>query len=646
MKAPADPKQPIKILAVDDNPAALYATTRILRSAGFEVTTATTGNAALAAASSTDLVVLDINLPDIDGFEVCRRLRATLETSRIPVLHLSATFVNASDFEIGLAVGADGFLTRPVEPAVLIASVRTLLFARRADNQRLGLDARLRTMFDLTPSGMAILDGDLLYETVNSAFCEIVGSAAAELVGKSIQETPGGGWDSVAKTLRQKDPWQGELTIQRRDGSVRHLEWRAALEPMGSSFIITATDVTGRVQHEVEREQLLTSERSARAEAERANRLKEEFLATLSHELRNPLNSILGWAHVLAQMKDLTPTMLTAVESIRRNGKLQASMISDLLDYAGITFGKLRVDLATIDPCVAVRGAIEIMQPSASAKGVLLQASIGAERLFVEGDAERLQQVVWNLLSNAIKFSPPGGTVWIAASEQDDFFHLTVKDAGAGIAAEFLPKVFDRFSQWDATTTRRQGGLGIGLAIAKQLVELHAGSIEAFSQGEGMGATFVLRLPLVKATPVSTPSDSQLLRTLGLSGARILLVEDDPDTRNMIHRILADAGAEVREAPDASSAEAYISQGGFNLLVSDIGMPDRDGCELLRGLRAGGFDGGKLPAIALTGFAQVGDRDRALAAGFQDYLTKPIAGEVLISRISKLLRSRRDKPTA
>jgi PAS domain S-box-containing protein len=634
-----DSKQPIRILAVDDNAAALYATSRILRSAGFEVATAATGNAALAAAPSMDLVVLDVNLPDMDGFEVCRRLRAMPETARIPVLHLSATFTQASDFDIGLAVGADGYLTRPVEPAVLIASVRTLLFARRADKQRLGLDSRLRTMFDLAPSGMAILNGDFVYERVNDAFCAIVGSTPAELLGKSVLETPGAGWEHLAGELRRNHRWQGELPLQRRDGSMRHIDWRAAREPMESSLFITATDVTARVLHETEREQLLASERLARAEAERANQLKEEFLATLSHELRNPLNSILGWAHILERTKDLTPTVLTAVESIKRNGKLQASMISDLLDYAGIAFGKLRLELAPVDPYASVRAAIQIMEPSATARSVMLQATFGNEPLVVEGDAERLQQVVWNLLSNAIKFSPKGGTVWIAASKQDEFFQLSVKDAGTGIAPEFLPKIFDRFSQGDGTTTRRQGGLGIGLAIAKQLVELQAGSIEAFSPGPGAGATFTLRLPLWKDVALPTVSDSQLLRTLDLSGKRILVVEDDADTRTMIRRILSDAGGTVIEAADANSAESLISHDDVDFLLSDIGMPDRDGYQLLRGLRASGYDARKLPALALTAFSQRGDRDRAFAAGFQDFLTKPVEGQVLLSRIVKMLRS-------
>jgi PAS domain S-box-containing protein len=642
MSVPNEGKQPIRILAVDDNAAALYATSRMLRSGGFEVHTATTGAAALAAAPGADLVVLDVNLPDMDGFEVCRRLRADPNTAAVPVLHLSATFTQAADFDIGLAAGADGYLTRPVEPAVLIAAVRTLLFARRADAQRLGLDSHLRTMFDLSPSGMAIFDSSLHYERVNAAYCSIVGSTSEQLLGKPLSETPGRGWEEIAARLRENQRWQGEHPIRRPDGSIRHLDWRVARESPDAWHFVTATDVTERVRNESEREKLLASERWARAEAERANHLKEEFLATLSHELRNPLNAILGWASVLSQTKDLPPSVSTAIEAIQRNGKLQANMIGDLLDYAGITFGKLRLLLAPVDPYPSVKAAVEIMKPAAAASGIEMQTTFGPEPLTVEGDSDRLQQIVWNLVSNAIKFSQKGGTVWVAASKQGDFFQLAVKDSGKGISEEFLPRVFDRFSQADATTTRRQGGLGIGLAIVKQLVQIQGGSIEAFSKGEGKGATFVLRLPLSKGEASPGTSESQRLRAHNLSGAKILLVEDDVDARELIRRILCEVGAEVAEVGDAKAAETHIAASATNFLISDIGMPDRDGYQLIRALRSHGYDAERLPAIALTAFAQMEDRERALAAGFQDHLTKPIEGQVLVARVARLLRRVRE----
>lgn len=640
----SDIEKPIRILAVDDDAAALYATSRVLRSANFEVITAATGTAALeaAAVAAIDLIVLDINLPDIDGFEVCRRLRALPRTAHLPVLHLSATFTQAADLAIGLDAGADSYLTRPVEPAVLIATVRTLLFARRADALRMTLDARLRAMFELSPSGMAVLDAELKYENVNPAYCALIGCSAEELLSRRIADSPGEGWKPLLENLGAQGNgarrWQRIAPLTRRDGSVRQVDWRIAGETFSGSYFITASDVTAQLQHETNREQLLASERRARAEAERANRMKEEFLATLSHELRNPLNAILGWAHVLCLTKDHPPKVMAAIEAIERNARLQANMIGDLLDYAGITFGKMRLVLAPVDPYAAVRAAIQVMQPLAMERSIDLQCSFGIEPLTVQGDAGRLQQIVWNLLSNAIKFSFEGGTVMVAASKQEDRFKLSIKDQGTGISAEFLPRIFERFSQADATATRQHSGLGIGMAIVKQLVELHEGSIEALSEGEGKGAEFVLQIPLVHQEKCLSTSDSQALRAMDLTGTVVLLVEDDDDTREFIGRLLTDLGAVVIEAADAQSALARVEEFAVDLLISDIGMPSVDGYELLRQLRARGYGSSSLPAIALTAFARQEDRERALAAGFQDHLAKPVEAQSLLARLLPVLK--------
>ncbi|HEX4387348.1 MAG TPA: response regulator [Steroidobacteraceae bacterium] len=639
------PESAIRILVVDDNPAALYATARVLRSAGFEVLTATTGNGALASAAGVDLVVLDVNLPDVDGFEVCRRLRAQPETARLPVLHLSATFTQAADLSVGLEAGADGYLTRPVEPPVLIATVRTLLFARRADSLRAGLDARLRAMFELAPTGMAILDARLQYESVNAAYCELVGCSAEALLRRPFAAGSGAGWGALmeraAARLAEEGRWQGEGSLTLPDGTQRNIDWRVARVTMTGAYFVIATDMTERLRQESEREQLLESERAARADAERGNRLKEEFLATLSHELRNPLNAILGWANVLAVTPNLSPKVAEAVEAIQRNGKLQASMIGDLLDYASTTFGKMRLVLAPLDPYPAVRAAIEVMRAAAQANGVELTARFAPERLQVQADAERLQQIVWNLLSNAIKFSRKGTAVTVSAGRRDGQFHLTVHDHGRGIDPEFLPRVFERFSQADGTTTRRHGGLGIGLALVKQLVQMHGGTIAAASEGEGKGATFTLELPLIETDAAGEPSESQRLSALDLSAAVVLLVEDDPDARELTRRILSDLGAKVVEASNARAALAAVQESGVNFFVSDIGMAEQDGYQLLRELRARGYDAARLPAIALTAFARAEDRDKALAAGFQDHLVKPVEPQVLVARIAALLPRRR-----
>ena len=634
--------RPIRILVVDDDSAALYATSRVLRSAGYEVTEAATGGAAVAAAARVDLVVLDVNLPDIDGFEVCRRLRARPETAQLPVLHLSATFTNSADFALGFEAGADGYLTRPVEPPVLIATVRTLLFARHADFIRRGLDAKLRTMFNLAPAAIAILDEGLRHESVNPAYCALTGYPAEELVGqpfRSCLSPEASEVDLIAAAQLPAGHPPQVSKFRRKDGSLAEIEWQIATEGISGVRIVVAADVTERAQAMRARESLLASERAARVEAERSNRLKEEFLATLSHELRNPLNAILGWATVLSRKPGLPEPVMHGLQAIERNSRIQAQMIADLLDYAGISFGKVRLVAETIDPYPVVRAALDVVYTAAEAARITIRASFAEESLRIDADASRLQQIVWNLLSNALKFSAEGGEVELAAGRSGDFFTLIVRDHGKGIEAEFLPRIFDRFSQQDATTTRSHGGLGLGMAIVKQLTELHGGAIQVFSAGQGLGATFTLRLPLSRSTPTPALSDSQALRALDLSDVVVLVVEDDGDARELTRRILTDAGARVVEASSAEAALACIASCRANVLISDIGMAQQDGYELLRRLRALGYGADVLPAIALTAFARMEDRTAALAAGFQDHVVKPLDPQTLILKVAALRRS-------
>jgi PAS domain S-box-containing protein len=632
---------PIRILAVDDNPAALYATARVLRSAGYEVIEATTGAAALAVAGDVDLVVLDVNLPDIDGFEVCRRLRARPDTAELPVLHLSATFVQSADFTLGFEAGADSYLTRPVEAPVLLATVRTLLFARNADVLRRGLDAKMRTMFHLAPVAIAILDPSLKYESVNPAYSRLTGYPAEELMGKPLDShlnMGGAGLHLPTADSGTTQPWTGSLQFKRKDGSIAEVEWQITKESYTGVSILVATDITDQVLARNARESLLASERAARSEAERSNRLKEEFLATLSHELRNPLNAILGWSTVLGRQQGLPPPVMQGLQAIERNSKIQAQMIADLLDYAGITFGKMRLIAESIDPYPVVRAAIDVVSSTAHAAGVQIRASFGDGPVWVEADTSRLQQIVWNLLSNAVKFTERGGIVKVSAARADDTFRLTVADNGRGIEADFLPRIFERFSQQEASTTRSHGGLGLGLAIVKQLTELHGGTIRAESAGKQRGATFTVTLPLCQEQPASNLSDSQSLRTMDFSGVIALVVEDDTDARLLTKRILNDVGATVVEAVSAEAALNCIGSSAANILISDIGMAHQDGYQLLRALRSRGYGPDRLPAIALTAFARDEDRSEALAAGFQDHLVKPLDPQTLLSRVALLRR--------
>jgi PAS domain S-box-containing protein len=623
-----------KILVVDDNPASLYSTVRILKAGGFDVIEAETGAAALAAAENEDigLMVLDINLPDIDGLEVCRRLHARSHTAYLPVIHLTATYVSNNDMTQGLSAGGDSYLTHPVDPPVLIATVRALLFARQADVLKRTTDARFRTIFELASSGIALLDPDLVYQDVNPEFCRLVGRECADIVGKRCVDLIAQGHEDLCRKLHEAlasgGRWEGTMPIARPDGSVAEVEWRIVAENGQGARIAIATNVT-------EREKLLESERAARTEAERSNRLKDEFLATLSHELRNPLNAMLGWASVLKR-KNVTPTMIEqGLDAIERNSRIQSHLIEDLLDFAGIRFGKMRVEMEVVCPARAVEAAVEVVTTQAQKKGVEVHLEVSDREVCVKADESRLQQVVWNLLSNAIKFTPQGGRIDVHAGVSSSHYEVAVSDTGRGIDPEFLPQIFERFSQQESGRGKSFAGLGIGLTIVKHLVDIHHGTIDVQSDGYGRGATFRVRLPLTDERPRDQPAADQSSR---LRKVRALVVEDDPDARALIVRILTDAGARVSDAPNAEAAMSQIRATEPDVLVSDIGMAQLDGYQLLRNLRASGFGPERLPAIALTAFSRTQDRADALAAGFQAHLTKPVKAEQLISAVANLTR--------
>jgi PAS domain S-box-containing protein len=629
-----------KILVVDDNPASLYATSHILRAAGFDVLEANNGGKALEMADEVGLLVLDINLPDIDGFEVCRRLRARSNTAYLPVVHLSATFMDTADMSQGLAAGADSYLTHPADPAVLIATVRALLFARQADVVKRAADARFRKVFELAAGGIALLDADLAYRDVNAAMCAIANRDRNEIISHSFGSLLAPGQEEAAeaahRALRSTGQWDGALWLARPDGSRAAVEWRIAFESGGDTCIGIATDVTERQRSELERERLLESERVARADAERSNQIKDEFLAVLSHELRNPLNAILGWAKVLSRSADTTALVRQGLEAIERNSILQSHLIADLLDIAGIRFGKLRLDVAPTSPAAAIHSAMEIVAPQAQRKGVELRADIRDADARVLADEGRLQQVVWNLLSNAIKFTPAAGRVEIVAHMASDRYQIAISDTGQGISAEFIPRLFDRFSQQESGASKRFAGLGIGLTIVRHLVEAHNGTIEASSPGIGKGAVFRVSLPLTQQQPRPTEqSDAEPLK-----GIKALVVEDNSDARALIARILGEMGVEVCEAGGADEALAFMAHSVPDVLISDIGMANQHGYQLLRTIRAGGFTAEMLPAIALTAFSRPQDREDSLQAGFQVHLAKPVNADILKSTVATLLLGR------
>jgi len=408
-------------------------------------------------------------------------------------------------------------------------------------------------------------------------------------------------------------------------------------------------DVTSRTRAEAEREQLLASERVARAEAERANRTKDEFLATLSHELRTPLNAIMGWAAILKSDPD-PEELLEGVEVIERNARAQTRIIEDLLDMSRIISGKVRLAVQRIDLSDVVQAAVETVRPTAATKGVRLQTVIDSSSRHVSGDPNRLQQVFWNLLSNAIKFTPRGGRVHVVVEQVNSHFEVAVSDTGEGIRPEFLAYVFDRFRQDDPSTTRHHGGLGLGLAIVKQLVELHGGSVRVKSAGRDQGTTFTVGLP-VNALETSSFSHRDESRDLDggatvsmhglpnlhVGGVKVLVVDDEPDARALVARLLEGLGASVRTAASAHEAMDKLQSDIPNVLVSDIGMPGEDGYSLMRRIRSlDAAQGGNVPAIALTAYARAEDRMKAVLAGFQMHLVKPVEGAELVTMVASL----------
>lgn len=395
-----------------------------------------------------------------------------------------------------------------------------------------------------------------------------------------------------------------------------------------------------QVSEEARGQLLLRAER-ARSEAEAANRIKDEFLATLSHELRTPLTSLLGWSSVLREAKRDEKVLSQGLEAIDRNARVQAQLIDDLLDVSRIVSGKLNLDVRPLDISSVTRAAINVVRPAADAKGIALdywaQPGLGA----ISADSARLQQIIWNLLSNAVKFTQHGGKISVRVEQVGLDARVTVQDTGQGIDPEFLPRVFDRFLQADSSTTRSFGGLGLGLAIVRHLVELHGGTVSAYSDGVNQGATFSATFPLLadRTEPVTTAHSGEMnvFEFRSLDGLRVLLVDDEPEARQIISTVITRTGAEVKACTSASEALANLAEWKPDVILSDIAMPDEDGYSFIGKVRALPRDkGGDTPAAALTAYARDVDRRQALAAGYQMHIAKPIGAGQLVTMIARL----------
>jgi PAS domain S-box-containing protein len=439
-----------------------------------------------------------------------------------------------------------------------------------------------------------------------------------------------------------------EIKILRGDDSYGFIEVSSAPICDGTGKIVagvvTFHDITDRKLAEKEREQLLAREQAAREESEAANRTKDEFLAVLSHELRSPLNPILGWAKLLrTRQLDQTKTA-QALETIERNAKLQAQLVEDLLDVSRILRGKLSLNISPVNLANVIEAAIETVRLAAVAKSIQIETNFSAHVGLVTGDVNRLQQVIWNLLSNAVKFTQIGGKVEVRLEEVNQQAQIQVIDNGKGIKPDFLPYAFDYFRQGDSTTTRKFGGLGLGLAIVRQVVELHGGTVFAASEGEGKGATFTVKLPLLnrvnKIIELKNDSDSSInVNASPLAGVKILLVDDEADVRQLISFVLEEYGATITVASSAKEALTAFNESVPDILVSDIGMPEMDGYMLMEKLRSLPAEkGGEVPAIALTAYAGEVNEQKALSSGFQKHIAKPVEPEVLMQAISSLVK--------
>jgi signal transduction histidine kinase/DNA-binding response OmpR family regulator len=642
------------------------------------------------------LLIFDAQLPGISGIEVCRFVRERFDALTLPVLFLTA-HESAADVIDVLAAGANDYVRKPYDPGELRARVRTL--SRVASSQE-AVAASVRRAQLAADIGLALTTGSSLDDELRvcaDAISRHLGAAIARIWTRDqkaqvleLRASAGSG-GAVAPTLGAADARriaeQGSPHTTNdvlRDGVLADREWtrhegitafagfplvvdrrsvgvvlmygrRAFPDAVLADLTTVAHTIAiaiDRAHAEAARMRLLASERTARQEAERSNQGKDEFLSMVSHELRTPLNAVLGWSRMLSQMLtrgDVVPsTMRRGLETIERNAVAQVQLIEDLLDVSRITTGKLRLDVRSINLARVVEAALDSLRPAADAKGQRVECVLDREVPVIKGDAGRLQQVVWNLVSNAIKFTPKGGTIGIVLRRADGEIELSVADSGQGIAPDFLPHIFERFEQQDASAGRRHGGLGLGLAICRHIVELHGGTVRAHSEGEGKGATFVvtLRNDAVREEAIVAPGDARGKHAVAnfecppeLLGLKVLVVDDDDDARALVAFVLERCGALPVMAAGAEEAFALLARAKPDVLVSDIAMPEQDGYELLGRIRAlSPEEGGQIPAAALTAFGREEDRRRGLDAGFQIHVTKPVEPAELVAVVAALGR--------
>ena len=539
---------------------------------------------------------------------------------------------------------------------IALKGMQETLAVDASDNSTLRTsEIRYRRLFESARDGILILDAASLKITdVNPFMMELLGYSRDEFLGKELWEIGLFSDKAASQQAFRELQLNGylryeNLPLQTTDGKLREVEFVSNVYDEDRHQVIQCNirDITDRKHAEEERRLLLTSAQAARAEADTANRIKDEFLATVSHELRTPLTSILGWSQMLVSGQLNVQESKRAVETILRNARAQKEIIDDLLDISRIITGKLRLDLHSVELARMIEAVVEGMRPAADAKNIHLRTAIDPQIDPISGDPDRLQQIIWNLLSNAIKFTPEGGRVEVRLERSDSQVEIAISDTGQGIDPELLLHVFDRFRQFDSSSRRRHGGLGLGLSIVRQLVELHGGTVTAESPGVGAGTTVKVMLPVtsvqhdlnnMEKTPLpiiegNNPTESEP----ALNGVRIVVVDDEQDSRELMAAALTMRGAEVASFGSAIEALEEIERQPFDVLVSDIGMPEMDGYWLINKVRQLPPErGGGIPAAALTAYAGIEDRKRALVAGYQLHIPKPVEPAELTSVVARL----------
>ena len=582
-------------------------------------------------------------------------------------------------FSMALSVAVSSSYSSPPIPSLpqpeaqivlalfLLSSLLITLIAARRGRAEAALQesgARTGAIVDAAVDGIITIDEHGIIDSTNPATERLFGYSRDDMIGCNVsllmptpyRESHDQYIANYLHTGERKVLGIGrEVLGRRKDGTTFPIDLSLSEVVLDHRRIFTGIvrDVSERKQAEEQRSAALQRERQARAEAEEANRAKDEFLAVISHELRTPLTPILTWSRLLRAGKLDEAATERAVEAIERAARSQAQLIEDLLDVSRITSGKLRLDVRPIELPSVVEAVVESVRPAAEAKGIRLEVVLDRNAGTVSGDPERLQQVVWNLVSNAIKFTPRAGRVQVRLQPVNSHLEIAVSDTGQGINPEFLPHVFERFRQADSSSTRAHGGLGLGLAIVRHLVELHGGRVRAESPGEGKGATFVVELPLaILHQPLALdrihPRASPGVPFIGkptLGSVRVLLVDDEPDTVETLRVVLEQAGAEVRTSTSARDALTTLESWHADVLVCDIGMPEEDGYSLIRKVRALAPErGGYIPAVALTAYARVEDRLKVLSSGFQMHVPKPVEPAELVA-IMATMKDWADKST-